>query len=253
MVTEAACTGAEVIASLACTGPVDVDLVFVEMGLATEAGVAAALAAALAARSPQRIAYLTAPKGMGAAAAFAAVQQRPVLAKPIRWERFVEVATELLEAPPHPLRVPLPARAAGSLRVDHGGVHILLAEDNPVNQKLATILLRKRGYQVTVVDNGQRALEAIAGSCFDLVLMDVQMPEMSGTDATRELRRREERTLVHLPVIAMTAHAMKGDAEKFLDAGMDDYVSKPVEPELLYACIDRVLTRQGNGGSAPRT
>ncbi len=124
----------------------------------------------------------------------------------------------------------------------NGSVHILLAEDNPVNQKLATILLRKRGYQVTVVDNGQQALDAITATDFDLVLMDVQMPDMSGTEATLELRRRETAGGLRLPVVAMTAHTMKGDAEKFLEAGMDDYVSKPIEPQLLYACIDRIIS-----------
>jgi CheY-like chemotaxis protein len=132
-------------------------------------------------------------------------------------------------------------------------VRILLAEDNPVNQKLATILLRKRGYRVTVVDNGRQALDSIASGEYDLVLMDVQMPEMSGVDATRELRRREAASQSHLPVIAMTAHAMKGDAEKFLEVGMDDYVSKPVEPHLLYACIDRVLGKEYAGVEVART
>ena len=127
---------------------------------------------------------------------------------------------------------------------NHRGAHILVAEDNLVNQKLTGILLRKRGYQVTVVDNGRKALEAIESTAFDLVLMDVQMPALSGAEATMELRRREGQTHTHLPVIAMTAHAMKGDAEKFLAAGMDDYLSKPVELQLLYACIDRVLGQQ---------
>jgi signal transduction histidine kinase/CheY-like chemotaxis protein len=142
------------------------------------------------------------------------------------------------QAAPAPQAAPPPVRATG---IEPENIHILVAEDNPVNQKLATILLRRRGYQVDVVDNGRKALAAIAAGGIDLVLMDVQMPEMSGADATLELRHREAGTNTHLPVIAMTAHAMKGDAEKFLEAGMDDYVSKPVEPQLLYACIDRVL------------
>lgn len=161
----------------------------------------------------------------------------------MRWERFIEVALQLL-APDERAFRQRPAPAVPAIeQVDKGNgkVHILLAEDNPVNQKLATILLRKRGYQVTVVDNGQQALDAIAATEFDLVLMDVQMPDMSGTDATIELRRRETPGGAHIPVVAMTAHTMKGDAEKFLEAGMDDYVSKPIEPRVLFACIDRVL------------
>jgi len=122
-------------------------------------------------------------------------------------------------------------------------LNILLAEDNAVNQKLALALLHRRGHTVTVVDNGRAALETAAQNTFDLVLMDVQMPEMGGLDATRALREREIGTGRHLPVIAMTAHAMKGDEERCLEAGMDDYIAKPVQAQMLYAVIDRVVAR----------
>ena len=105
---------------------------------------------------------------------------------------------------------------------------ILLAEDNLVNQKLALGILAKLGHRVTVANNGKEALEMISESTFDVVLMDVQMPEMDGLAATRELRRRESASGSHLPVVAMTAHAMKGDRENCLAAGMDDYLSKPI-------------------------
>jgi signal transduction histidine kinase/ActR/RegA family two-component response regulator len=108
------------------------------------------------------------------------------------------------------------------------GLRILLAEDNVVNQKLAVSLLKKRGYLVTVANNGKEALEAVARQPFDLVLMDVQMPEMGGFEATAIIREQEKATGAHLPIIAFTAHAMQGDRERCLQAGMDGYVTKPV-------------------------
>jgi two-component system, sensor histidine kinase and response regulator len=120
------------------------------------------------------------------------------------------------------------------------GLRILLAEDNPVNQRVAVGMLEKRGHKLTVVGTGKAALEAATSQPFDLVLMDVQMPEMDGTEATAEIRRREKLTGRHLPIIALTAHAMKGDRELFLEAGMDDYVSKPIRPAELEQTIRRL-------------
>jgi signal transduction histidine kinase/CheY-like chemotaxis protein len=117
-------------------------------------------------------------------------------------------------------------------------LRILLAEDNLVNQKLAVRLLQKRGHTVRVVGSGKEALRALENACFDLVLMDVQMPEMGGFEATAAIRERERATGTHIPIIAMTAHAMKGDRERCLEAGMDDYVSKPLDPKALFAAIE---------------
>ena len=117
------------------------------------------------------------------------------------------------------------------------GVRILLAEDNAVNQKLALRLLSKHGFDVAVVSTGQQALDALANDRFDLVLMDVQMPELDGLEATRRLRQRERDAGGHIPVIAMTAHAMMGDRERCLAAGMDGYVTKPIQIETLLATI----------------
>jgi len=119
---------------------------------------------------------------------------------------------------------------------------VLLAEDNPVNQHLAVRLLRKRGHQVVLADNGLEALSALEKQNFDLVLMDVQMPEMGGFEATAQIRQRERSTGAHIPVVAMTAHAMTGDREKCLAAGMDAYVSKPVRREELFATIENLFS-----------
>jgi len=117
-------------------------------------------------------------------------------------------------------------------------IHILLAEDNYINRKVAINLLQRAGYTVDVVENGQRAVEAVKNTPYHLVLMDVQMPEMDGFEATKLIRDHES-SVRHTPIIAMTANAMKGDREKCLEAGMDDYVAKPLEPEKVFSAIHR--------------
>jgi two-component system sensor histidine kinase/response regulator len=120
-------------------------------------------------------------------------------------------------------------------------LRILLAEDNPVNQMLAVRLLEKKGHTVVTAADGKEALDKMGESPLDLVLMDVQMPEMDGYTATRLLRSREAKTGRHLPIIAMTAHAMKGDREKCLAAGMDDYIAKPISARELYQAMARAV------------
>jgi CheY-like chemotaxis protein len=115
---------------------------------------------------------------------------------------------------------------------------ILLAEDNPVNQKLAVRLLEKRGHKLTVAKNGREALAALQQEAFDLVLMDIQMPEMDGFEATAAIRESERGTGKHQPIVAMTAHAMKGDDRRCLDAGMDGYLAKPIRSEEVYALLE---------------
>jgi CheY-like chemotaxis protein len=119
----------------------------------------------------------------------------------------------------------------------HGPLRILLAEDSLVNQKLAVALLEKQGHWVTVVNNGEQAVTAVQRDEFDVILMDVQMPVMDGVEATGRIREIEASSGVRTPIIAMTAHALKGDRERFLEAGMDGYVSKPVRVQQLYAAI----------------
>jgi CheY-like chemotaxis protein len=121
---------------------------------------------------------------------------------------------------------------------------VLLAEDNPVNVKFAQKILQNAGHQVTVASNGREVLERFGADAYDLILMDVQMPEMDGLDATREIRGRERAARgTHVPIIAMTANAMKGDQEMCISAGMDGYVAKPVKKDVLFAEVTRVLSK----------
>src|SRR5262249_35445570 len=117
---------------------------------------------------------------------------------------------------------------------------VLLAEDGLVNQQVARQLLEARGHQVVAVNNGREAVRALAHDSFDLVLMDVQMPEMDGFQATEAIRHKEQATGEHIPIVAMTAHAMKGDREHCLKAGMDDYLSKPIQSKDLYEKVEGI-------------
>jgi len=125
-------------------------------------------------------------------------------------------------------------------RSEEGGLPVLLVEDNPVNQKVALKLLERRGYRAQLAENGQVAVEVMRDGRFSAVLMDMQMPVMDGIEATREIRSMEaERKLERTPIIAMTANAMEGDRERCLEAGMDDYISKPIRADQLYEQLQR--------------
>ena len=128
-----------------------------------------------------------------------------------------------------------------SLRESRRSLRILVAEDSPVNLSLVVKVLEKRGHVVGTATNGRGALEALRRAKFDLVLMDVEMPEVDGIEATAVIRANERETKTHLPIIAMTAHAMKGDRERCLEAGMDGYVSKPIRVQDLIETIDRTV------------
>jgi CheY-like chemotaxis protein len=142
--------------------------------------------------------------------------------------------------------------AAGPTRaVPVRPLRILLAEDNVVNQRVAVGLLKKRGHDVLVANDGVEALDALARNTVDLVLMDIQMPGMGGVEATAEIRRREVVSGAHVRIVAMTAHAMSGDREKYLAAGMDGYLSKPIDPAILFATIEQ--DRPGDGSAASDT
>ena len=118
-------------------------------------------------------------------------------------------------------------------------VRILLVEDNVVNQQVASGLLTRRGHHVTIAPNGREALDRLDRETFDLVLMDLQMPVMGGLDATVAIRLRERATGQHIRIVAMTAHAMNSDRERCLAAGMDGYLSKPIDPLLLFAVVEQ--------------
>jgi CheY-like chemotaxis protein len=132
------------------------------------------------------------------------------------------------------------ARVAGLQNCQHArSLRILLAEDNVVNQRLVTALLGKRGCQVTVVVDGRGVLRALAQGSYDLILMDVQMPELDGIETTALIRKQEAETGAHQVIIALTAHAMKGDQERCLAAGMDGYLSKPLRSRQLHELLDK--------------
>jgi PAS domain S-box-containing protein len=162
------------------------------------------------------------------------------LMKPLKQSELLNTILELLSAKggrPAVHEVPeVPASAGAGRRL-----HILLAEDNIVNQRLAVRLLEKHGHSVVVAGDGREAVDRIERERFDLVLMDLEMPHMSGFEATSCLRRREAATGRHLPILALTAHAMKGDRERCLRAGMDGYVAKPIQARELYQAIAELL------------
>jgi signal transduction histidine kinase/DNA-binding response OmpR family regulator len=169
------------------------------------------------------------------------------LTKPVKQSSLLNaVITVLGKTEPEGERAPLVTRH--TLREITRPLHILLAEDNAVNSRICVVMLEKRGHTVAVARNGREAVAALGtrgGRLFDLVLMDVQMPEMDGFEATALIREQEAGTGRHIPIIALTAHAMKGDREACLRAGMDGYVAKPVKADLLFAAVDALVGSRG--------
>jgi signal transduction histidine kinase/CheY-like chemotaxis protein len=169
------------------------------------------------------------------------------LTKPVRQSLLVETMCAVLANKVVPAR-PAPLVTRHSLRETHRPLHVLLAEDNAVNSLLATRLLKKQGHTVTLVTTGRGAVDAVAAEEFDLVLMDVQMPEMDGLEATGLIRESEIGTDRHIVIIALTAHAMSGDRQRCLDAGADGYLAKPFSLPQLVAAI--ALTQHEPEGAA---
>jgi len=159
------------------------------------------------------------------------------LTKPVRQADLLEAIVRVLGSKARTeLAAPLVTRHY--LRENRRGLEILVVEDNVINQRLAEHLLRGKGHVVTIANNGREALGILARQPFDLALVDVQMPEMDGLQLTVTIREKEQSTGAHLPIIAMTAYAMKGDRERCLEAGMDDYIPKPINSRQLFDMID---------------
>ncbi len=158
-----------------------------------------------------------------------------IMTKPVKEDALYRLVSERAGAQD-------PTLVSPAVRVNgHEGRHVLLVDDNAVNQKLGARLLSRLGFMVTQAANGVQALEALTQRRFDAVLMDCQMPEMDGYEATRRIRESADDSCRALPVIAMTAHAMAGDRDRCLAAGMDDYITKPIDPVRLLAVLERVL------------
>jgi two-component system sensor histidine kinase/response regulator len=170
------------------------------------------------------------------------------LVKPIRQTELLDGICQVLNKVASPKSMPLVTRH--TLREDKHRSRVLLAEDNPVNQTLAVRLLEKRGYFVTVASNGAEAIEAFENNQFDLVLMDIQMPLMDGFEATAAIRAKEKLTGRHIAIIAMTAHALKGDQERCITAGMDGYVSKPIRTSELFSTIESILQNKDSAAAS---
>ena len=234
-------SGSAAIAALeAATQPFDIvlmDLMMPEMdGLETVAMIRESAAFAqvpvLLLSSADRAGYSARSRSLGIARS---------LIKPVKQSDLLEAIGEAVAAVPPKETRRGEAPEDEPVAVESWGRtarRILLAEDGAINQQVAVRLLEERGHSVVVVNNGRAAVEQVAAQPFDVVLMDVQMPEMDGLEATAAIRQAEEQTGGHVPIIAMTAHAMKGDRDRFLAAGMDGYVAKPVRPHQLYAAVE---------------
>jgi signal transduction histidine kinase/DNA-binding response OmpR family regulator len=172
------------------------------------------------------------------------------LTKPVRQSLLLEAVLSILALKGRPLAHPVVV-TRHSLHEAHRSLHILVAEDNAVNRQLVTALLGKRGHTIVSVVNGREAIAAVAKNVFDIVLMDVQMPEMDGLEATAAIRTMEAVTGAHVPIIALTAHAMKGDREICIAAGMDEYLSKPINPKQLFALIELLTGAMPDPGVIP--
>jgi CheY-like chemotaxis protein len=176
--------------------------------------------------------------------------------KPIRESDLLNAILGVRECQSHPERASCGLARRGPIQIAAKGnrvdkrLRILLAEDTLVSQRVAQRLLEREGFIVTAVGDGRRALDALESSPFDLVLMDIRMPVMDGLEATAAIRERERSSGLHVPVIAVTADALTGDGQRFLDAGMDGYVSKPFTPAVLMGEIGKVLAQRGHDGLA---
>ncbi len=181
------------------------------------------------------------------------------LAKPVKQSALLDAIVSAFAAPAAERRQRGKGGAKGASETDasrsprsaNRPMRVLVAEDNPTNQALVAALLKQKGHRVSIVANGRLAADRAALEPFDLILMDVQMPEMSGLEATVAIREHERTKGGHVPIVALTARAMAGDREQCLAAGMDAYVSKPLRPDELFAAIDVVVAPRSDVARAP--
>ena len=173
-----------------------------------------------------------------------------MLVKPVKQSELLDAIVTAFAAPATAGRRRRATPARRSKRAARA-LRVLVAEDNPTNQTLVAALLDQQGHHVSIVNNGRLAVERLAQEPFDLILMDVQMPEMSGLEATAAIREAERRTGGHIPIVALTARAMTGDREQCLAAGMDAYVPKPLRAEELFAAIDAIAGSPAPGAPSP--
>ena len=199
-----------------------------------------------------RVVLLAAPGRRAIAGRTAAAGIATYLRKPVHHGELRSVLTDLLEGGAEAIQVsPEQVETADLGFTVERGTRILLAEDNAVNARLASVMLERLGCVVDIAGDGVEALEALRRASYDVVLMDCQMPELDGFEATRRIRSREtEERMGHLPIIAMTANAMAGDRERCLEAGMDDYVAKPIDRRDLLEALGRQLGPREGQGSA---
>jgi signal transduction histidine kinase/DNA-binding response OmpR family regulator/HPt (histidine-containing phosphotransfer) domain-containing protein len=170
------------------------------------------------------------------------IKLEAILEKPVRYQELLDTLINIYGAQnkmPAAKIVSAPKTAATAPGEKNAGLRILLAEDNKINQEYATLLLSKAGHKVTIAENGHQAVDAVRGADFDLILMDIQMPELDGVQATRQIRQLPPPKNA-VPIFAMTAHAMSGVREEYLAVGMNDYVSKPFQPALLLEKLEGV-------------
>jgi two-component system sensor histidine kinase/response regulator len=181
------------------------------------------------------------------------------LTKPVRREELTSALTlalaDLAAASPRAQTALVEPRVAEQRTARKStflqSLRVLLTEDNPINQRVASRLLEREGHSVFIASNGVEALRACEEHTFDLILMDVQMPQMDGLQATSEIRKREKGKGTHIPIIAMTAHAMADDRDRCLAAGMDAYLSKPIDTTFLFATIEKYCPCQASGVGSP--
>jgi CheY-like chemotaxis protein len=242
VVTEAFETPESCLARVADPSPAPPDLLILDYHMPGQNGFEVARAVrGLPAYDSVPILMLTSVSFQGRSRELRSIGIQEQLRKPVKLTALEDSLRTLLASEGDPASQPVQRPAAAPEAHPCTSARILIVEDNAVNQRVASALLARAGYRAEVANNGEEALSALARMPFDLVLMDCQMPVLDGYSATQRLRERESGGSKHVPVIAMTANALPGDLERCLAAGMDDYLSKPVTREALYAALKRWL------------